>query len=170
MILLNKTDLVSKNELAAVEAKIRVINPYAKLHRTERCGVELDSVLGHDAFNLDRILAMEPDFLTDGHEHEHDEGVTSVSLESRQPLNPEKFFAWMRQVTTRQGPDILRFKGIIAMKDDDQRFVVQGVHMLIEGDRQRPWAEGEARDSRLVLIGRNLDRAALADGFAGCAA
>jgi G3E family GTPase len=130
----------------------------------------LDAVLGHDAFNLDRILAIEPDFLTEGHEHEHDDGVTSISLEGRQPLDPNRFFAWIREVTTRQGPDVLRLKGIIAMKDDDQRFVVQGVHMLIEGDRQRPWAEGETRDSRLVFIGRNLDRAALADGFAACAA
>ena len=170
VLLLNKTDLVSKEELAAVEAKIRAINPYAKLHRTERCGVDLNNVLGHDAFNLDRILAIEPDFLTEGHKHEHDDGVTSVSLETAQPLDPDRFFAWIRQVTMQQGPDILRLKGIMSMKDDDERFVVQGVHMLIEGDHQRPWAEGEARNSRLVFIGRNLDRTALADGFTACAA
>lgn len=170
VILLNKTDLVTKDDLAAVETKIRTINPYAELHSTEHCSVDLDSVLGRDAFALDRILAMEPDFLSHGHHHRHDNGVTSVSLEKTQPLDPDKFFAWIREVTMRQGPDILRLKGIVAMKDDDQRFALQGVHMLVEGDRQRPWGDGEARNSRLVFIGRNLDHKALADGFDACAA
>ena len=170
VILLNKTDLVSSQELAAVEAKIRSINPYAKLHRTERCGVDLEGVLNQDAFNLDRILAIEPDFLTDGHEHEHDEDVKSVALQSDRPLDAEKFFSWIREVTMKQGPDILRFKGIVAFKDEDKRYVVQGVHMLIEGDRQRPWMDGEARDSRLVFIGRNLGKGALSEGFANCIA
>ena len=170
VILLNKTDLVSQEELSAVEAKIRSINPYAKLHRTERCGVDLNGILGRDSFNLDRILEIEPDFLTEGHEHEHDDGVKSISLETAQPLDAEKFFTWLRKVTMDQGPDILRLKGIVSMKDENQRFVVQGVHMLLEGDRQRPWADGEARNSRLVFIGRNLDRAALKNGFTACAA
>lgn len=170
VILLNKTDLVSEKELEAVEAKIRSINPYAKLHQTERCGLDLDGILGRDSFNLDRILEIEPDFLAEGHEHEHDDGVTSISLESVQPFDPDKFFTWLRKVTMDQGPDILRLKGIVSMKGDDHRFVVQGVHMLLEGDRQRPWADEEARNSRLVFIGRNLDRAALEDGFTACAA
>jgi G3E family GTPase len=66
--------------------------------------------------------------------------------------------------------DILRMKGIIAMKDDDQRFVIQGVHMLIEGNRQRPWKADETRESRLVFIGRDLPKDKLTRGFEACRA
>src|SRR5215203_939971 len=74
VIVLNKTDLVSKPELAEVEARIRAINPYAKLHRTERCQVALADVLERGAFDLDRILELEPEFLDagDGHDHDND--------------------------------------------------------------------------------------------------
>ena len=72
VIILNKTDLVSKEELAEVEARIRGINPYATLHKTQRCAVPLDAVLGRNAFDLDRILEIEPAFLeTEDHDH-HD--------------------------------------------------------------------------------------------------
>src|SRR5579872_5146239 len=75
VILLNKTDLVTKDELDEVEARIRGLNPYAKLHRTQKCAVPLDAVLGRDAFDLERILEIEPAFLDDGegHHHEHDD-------------------------------------------------------------------------------------------------
>src|SRR5690606_3268982 len=76
VIVLNKTDLVSPAELAEVEGRIRAINPYAKLHRTERCQVALSDVLERGAFDLDRILELEPEFLDqddhDGHDHHHD--------------------------------------------------------------------------------------------------
>src|ERR1700726_897295 len=72
VIVLNKTDLVSKAELAEVEARIRAINPYAKLHRTERCQVALSDVLERGAFDLDRILEIEPEFLDAGADHDND--------------------------------------------------------------------------------------------------
>ena len=72
VILLNKTDLVTKEELADVEARIRGINPYARLHRTQRSQIAIDEVLGRNAFDLDRILEIEPEFLHgDGHDHDH---------------------------------------------------------------------------------------------------
>src|SRR3974390_1673348 len=72
VILVNKTDLVSPDELSAVEARIRGINPYAKLHKTERAKIPLDAVLGRNAFDLNRILDLEPDFLgADEHDHHH---------------------------------------------------------------------------------------------------
>jgi G3E family GTPase len=170
VILLNKTDLVSAAELAEVENRIRAINPYAKLHRTERSNIDLDHVLGRGAFDLDRILAVEPDFLEEGHHHHHSEDVTSIALVSDKPLDADKLFKWLQYVTQSQGADILRLKGILDMKGEDQRFVVQGVHMLLEGDRQRPWKPGEKRQSRLVFIGRNLDRDLLASSFKACEA
>jgi len=170
VILLNKVDLVSPEEVGQVEKRIRGINPYAKLHKTERSRIAIGEVLGRGAFDLDRILAVEPDFLTDEHAHEHDSAVTSVSVKSEDAVVPERFFSWMQGVIAEKGVDILRMKGILAMADSDQRYVIQGVHMLVEGDHQRPWKAGEPRESRLVFIGRNLDAEALRRGFEACIA
>ena len=194
VVVVNKIDLVSEDELARVEARIRRINPTARLHRTQRCALPLDAVMGHDAFNLERILAVDPDFLDDDHhdddadnhddhdsdhpeharhahhDHEHDEHVQSLSLVSDRPLDPNRFFPWMQDLVQRFGLDLLRMKGIIAFKDDEDRYVVQAVHMLVEGDHQRPWRTGEKRMSRLILIGRDLPKDVIEAGFARCAA
>ena len=168
VVLLNKIDLVSADQLSRVEARMAVINPYASLHRTQRCDVELSKVIGKDAFNLDRILELEPGFLNEAHEHEHDAGIASLSLTSDTPMRPERFVPWIQNVVQRFGTDILRMKGIVAMMDDDQRFVVQAVHMLIEGGHQRFWKPSEKRQSRLVFIGRDLPRDLLRQGFEAC--
>jgi G3E family GTPase len=191
VILLNKTDLVSRDELAAVEGHIRAINPHATIYRTERCEIALDRVLDRGAFDLDRVLSLDPDFLEgedhdhdhdhDHHDHDHDhdhhhhhhdlegQGVGSVSFRAG-TLDPEKFFPWIQRVTQEQGPDILRMKGILAFKDDPERYVVQGVHMIVEGNHQRRWRDDEKRESRLVFIGKKLDEQALRKGFEGCLA
>lgn len=85
-------------------------------------------------------------------------------------MNPDKFFPWIQNITQTQGPNILRLKGIIAFKGDDERYVVQGVHMIIEGDHQRAWKTGEKRESRLVFIGRELDPVKLEEAFKACEA
>ena len=113
----------------------------------------------------------------DDHEHHHgaaaaaihDVTVKSVSLRGGQ-MNPQRFFPWIEKITQNQGPDILRLKGIIAFAGDEERYVVQGVHMIIEGDHQRAWKEGEKRESRLVFIGRNLDAEMLERTFKACEA
>ena len=169
VILLNKTDLVSAEELALVEARIRTINAMATLHKTERTSIAIDQVIGKGAFDLSRILAIEPTFL-DEEDHEHDSSITSISLTSAAPMDPERILPWLGEVTTRQGPDILRLKGILAFPGEPCRFVVQGVHMLLDGDMQQEWKKGDPRVSRLVFIGRNLDEAALKAGFEACVA
>jgi G3E family GTPase len=194
VILINKTDLVSAQELSEIEARIRGINPYAKLHRTERAKVPLDAVLGRNAFDLDRILDLEPDFLgaddhDPHHDHEHDHGhdhvhshahgglkhyhdeeIQSIALQTDQPLDPDKFFPWVQDLVQKEGPNILRCKGILSFKNDDQRFVFQGVHMILDGDHQRPWKKDEKRDSRIVFIGRNLPGKMITEGFESCVA
>jgi G3E family GTPase len=198
VILLNKTDLVSADELDEVEARIRGINPYAKVHRTERAQIAIDEVLGRNAFDLDRILNIEPEFLAgdhDGHDHHHDhehghdhhhdhghthshgglkhyhdEEMQSLSLSSDKPLNPDKFFPWVQALVQEDGPSILRSKGILSFKDDDERFVFQGVHMILDGDHQRPWKADEPRTSRIVFIGRNLPEDKIRQGFESCIA
>ena len=170
IVLVNKVDLVDARSLAAVERRIRNINPYAKLHRTERCRIDLSNVLGRDAFNLERILEVEPGFLTEEHEHEHDDEISSLSLVADRPMKPNRFVSWIQDVTQRFGPDILRMKGIASIEDDDRQFVVQSVHMFIEGGSRRPWKEREPRRTRLVFIGRDLPKHLLRQGFEACCA
>jgi G3E family GTPase len=193
VIVLNKTDLVTPEELAKVEATVRAINPAARIHRTQRSGVDLAEVLDRGAFDLKRVLDNDPHFLeADDHGHDHacgpdcdhdhhhdhdhahaapihDVSVKSVSLRGGE-MDPKKFFPWIEKITQMEGPNILRLKGIIAIKDDPDRYVLQGVHMIIEGDHQRPWKDGETHESRLVFIGRDLDAEKLKRTFEACQA
>jgi G3E family GTPase len=191
VILLNKTDLVTPGELDEIEARIRAINPYARLHRTERSKIDIAEVLGRNAFDLDRILDIEPEFLTaeddhdhhhdhdHGHDHDHhhgglkhyhDEDMQSISIKTDKPLDPDKFFPWVQDLVATEGKDILRCKGILNFKDDPERFVFQGVHMILDGDHQRKWGADEVRNSRLVFIGRKLPEEKIRKGFESCVA
>jgi G3E family GTPase len=216
VILINKTDLVSADELAEVESHVHAINPYAKLHRTQRCAISIGEVLGRNAFDLDRILDLEPAFLDtaddhdhghdddhdhhhhhghdqhdhdDDHDHQHDhdaedglrrtagglkhyhdEDMQALALKAAQPLDPDRFFHWIQKLVAEEGPKILRSKGILAFKDDPDRFVFQGVHMILDGDHQRAWREDEHRESRIIFIGRELPEQAIRDGFSACVA
>jgi G3E family GTPase len=194
VILLNKTDLVPAAELATVERRIRAVNPTARLHRMVRGDIALDNILNIGAFDLDRVTEIDPHFLPDhdcddgcahhdhdherGHDHYHDHdhdhvaasGIASVSLSTERPIDPNKLLPWLNALTQARGPDILRLKGIFAFPDEPKRFVVQGVHMIVEGDTQRDWKPDEKRVSRIVFIGRNLDRAELEQSLLACAA
>src|SRR3981081_2406718 len=117
VILVNKTDLVPLDELKQVEGRIRRINPYAKIHRTEKCALDLDNVMDMDAFDLKRILEFEPDFMDETHAHEHDSHIKSLSLKTNRELDPERFMPWIQMIAQRLGVDILRMKGILALKD-----------------------------------------------------
>jgi G3E family GTPase len=170
VILLNKTDLVDDAELNEVEARIRAINPYATLHRTQKCAVPLNEVLGRGAFDLDRIIALEPDFLEEGHHHHHDEDVQSIAVRHPGDIDPDRFMPWINALTQREGPNILRCKGIVAFPDEPKRFVFQGVHMILDGDLSGDWKPDEPRESRVVFIGRDLNEMAIREGFLACAA
>jgi G3E family GTPase len=169
VILLNKTDLVSTEELIEVERRIRAINATAAIRLTQRCEVDLGAVLDQGAFDLDRILAIEPNFLGED-DHQHDDAVKSVCLRTDRPLDGNRLFGWLRPLLAERGQDLLRTKGILSMAGEDRRFVVQAVHMLMEGNFTEPWGSDERRDSRLVFIGRNLDEASLRQRFDSCIA
>ena len=96
--------------------------------------------------------------------------MQSVSLKTRKPLDPDKFFPWVQGLVATEGPNILRSKGILAFKDDPDRFVFQGVHMILDGDHQGAWKEGDPRESRIVFIGRNLPEEKIRFGFEACEA
>jgi G3E family GTPase len=91
--------------------------------------------------------------------------MQSMSLSTDKPLHPDKFFPWIQKLVAEDGPKILRCKGILNFKDDPDRFVFQGVHMILDGDHQRPWKDGEKRDSRMVFIGRELPEDKIRKGF-----
>ena len=187
-IVLNKTELASENELKSIESKLRKLNPFATIHRAQRANVALNLVLGRSAFDLARIVLLEPDFLEATHatqhaddhihdehcghaaDHVHDNDIRSVSITAHTPMNAGHVGAWLNRLVATQGNDILRAKGIIDIIDEPRRMVFQAVHMLLEGDFQKPWRADETRFSRLVFIGRNLDSAALQADFDACAA
>jgi len=164
VIVLNKLDLVSPAELDAVEAQIRKINRFATIHRATRADVKVTDLLEQRAFSLERVLEHAPDFLTDD-AHDHNEDVASMSFEVEAPLDPEKFNAWIGALLAEKGQDLLRTKGILSYAGEDRRFAFQAVHMIADGDYVGRWKDGEPRTSRLVFIGRNLNRPQLRRGF-----
>ncbi|MFB2837121.1 CobW family GTP-binding protein [Floridanema evergladense] len=167
VILLNKTDLVTPEELEELEKRIRAMNAIAKIYRTQNSELEMDALLGVKAFDLNRALEIDPQFL-DENAHEHDETVGSVAIVESGELDEEKLNNWISNLLRTQGTDIFRMKGILNIAGEDQRFVFQGVHMIFEGKPDRKWKPNETRKNELVFIGRNLDEAQLKEDFRQC--
>jgi G3E family GTPase len=167
VILLNKTDLVSSQELDNLETKIRSMNAMAKVYRTQNSAVGIDTVLGINAFNLDRALEIDPQFLSED-AHEHDETVGSIALVTEGAIDIQKLNSWVSNLLHDRGPDIFRMKGILNIAGEDRRFVFQGVHMIFDGRRDRLWGENERRKNELVFIGRNLDESEFKTSFLNC--
>ncbi|MEO1376077.1 MAG: GTP-binding protein [Cyanobacteria bacterium J06635_10] len=169
VILLNKTDLVTPEQLEELENRIRGMNAMAKIYRTRNSELEMDALLGVKAFDLDRALEVDPDFLSED-AHEHDESVYSIALVEKGELDGIKLNEWLSNLLQTKGPDIFRMKGILNIAGEDERFVFQGVHMLLDGKPDRLWKEGEQRKNELVFIGRNLDQTQLKKDFLACMA
>ena len=169
VIVLNKTDLVDEAALADVEARIRGINRLARIHRARRGQVDIALVLDQGGFDLARALERAPDFL-ENDEHSHDASVQSLSFELDEPLDGARFQAWVGSVLQEQGGDILRCKGILCYAGEDRRFAFQAVHMMADGGFIGPWKPDEVPRSRLVFIGRGLNRPRLRRGFESCRA
>lgn len=181
-IILNKIDAVSADELTAVEAAIAAINRSAPITKTTRCEVDIESILGLNAFSLDRALNLDPHFLPGPNAHHHDHhhhtphygDIEAIALKADGPLSEAKFDSWLSTLVGERGPDILRLKGILDMDGDPRRYIIQGVHMMLEGDYRGAWPQYQPRQSRLVLIGRGFGddalRAQIEAGFLACQA
>jgi G3E family GTPase len=167
VLLLNKIDLVTTEELDQLEQRIRGMNAIAKIYRTRDALLEMDALLGIGAFDLNQALQIDPDFLSET-AHEHDETVASVAIVESGEVDGDKLNAWLSDLLRNQGTDIFRMKGILTIAGEDFRFVFQGVHMLFDGTADRPWRPGEIRKNELVFIGRNLDEAGLKASFREC--
>jgi G3E family GTPase len=167
VVILNKIDLVSPTILEELENRIRGMNAIAKIHQTLNCNINLDHLLGLNAFDLKQALSIDPQFLTEV-AHEHDDSIASVAITTTGSYSSTKVNRWLYQLVQDQGPNIFRMKGILDLDDADRRFVCQGVHMTLDGRPGKPWRSGEVRQNELVFIGRNLDEQQLKAGFAAC--
>ena len=167
VILLNKIDLVSPEQLDELERRIRLMNALCKIYRTRNAELEMDALLGVRAFDLKRALEIDPEFLNET-AHEHDETVGSVALVESGELDLQKLNDWLSYLLQTQGTDIFRMKGILNIAGEDRRFVFQGVHMLFDATRDRPWKKSETRKNELVFIGRNLNEAQLISNPVDC--
>ncbi|MBW4529034.1 MAG: GTP-binding protein [Phormidium tanganyikae FI6-MK23] len=167
VILLNKIDLVSVQQIEELENRIRAINAFAKVHRTHNCDLTIDAVLGVKAFDLKNALSIDSEFLSES-AHDHDETVFSISIVEPGIVDSDKLTTWLNQLVQTQGQNLFRMKGILNVDDEDRRFVLQGIHMLLEGRPGRPWRLDEPRRNELVFIGRELPEAELKSGFQSC--
>ena len=167
-IVLNKIDLVTDADLERVEKRIRSINAFAPILRSQQSSVSVDQVLDIKGFDLNRTLEMDPEFLNTDGEHEHDASVSSVSLTIPGEVHMLLVNEWIGDILKEKGNDIYRMKGVLAISGAPNKFVYQGVHMIFDGDFDEPWAFGEPRSNKLVFIGKNLDKDDLGASFTAC--
>ena len=172
-ILLNKIDLVGDGEIEEVRKRIKGINAIAPIYQTENSLIDPSELIGIGSFDLDKTLEMDPEFLDTDSEHEHDQNVTSISSRFKGELNVNKLESWIGELMQTKAEDLFRYKGVLAVKGMDQKFVFQGVHMLFGGDFSQEiglWKDGEDRECRFVFIGRDLDHQELEAGLLECKA
>jgi len=170
VLVLNKVDLVDEAQRLAIKRRVRAINPVARLLTSANADVPMQQILGVEAFELERVLGLDPGFLAEEHDHQHDDAVGSVALVEERPMDLEKLGRWISDLVSTRGPDLFRMKGIVQLTGRDERYVLQSVHMLLDGGFDRPWKPAERRRTELVIIGRNLDAAGLRAGFDACVA
>jgi len=185
-ILLSKTDLVSKEELAALKARLKRINPRAPAANVDFGRVPFEEVLDVREFNLNEKLEVDPHFLAEQvealkhtcgpdchhenheHHHHHHDDIGSFVFQSDRPFDPELLGDFLESMLQLHGPQMLRYKGVIQMKGADRKVVFQGVHQLMGTDIVGKWEEGVTRCSKMVFIGKNLPKMTFIDGLQKC--
>lgn len=166
-LLINKTDLVSPEQLEKVEALCREINPHAQQFRTNHSQINLKAMLDVHAFDLDRKLEADPDFLDEMKtRHHHD--IISFSFEFSKPIVIEKFEKFIAEISERE--KVYRSKGFLWLKGNPRRAVFHGVNNRFTLMWDRLWNKEEARTSQLVFIGKELNEAAIRKELEACLA
>ena len=166
-ILMSKTDLVSEDEQESLRKRLVRLNPRAPIRKVHFGNAPVGEILDIRGFNLNATLEIDPDFLEDA-AHDHDEHVRSFVFRSDQPFDGAKLEEFLSGLTQVYGPDMLRYKGVLYLKDNAHRVVFQGVHQLMGGDMGKPWGEREKRASVMVFIGRNLPEDLFVKGLEQC--
>jgi G3E family GTPase len=145
------------------------MNPRATFHRVHFGETPLNEILDIRGFNLNSILEVDPDFLQED-QHTHSDDVQSFVWKDARPLDMEKIEAFLSLLIQTYGADMLRYKGVLSIQGQDARMIFQGVHMLMGGSPGKAWLPGEARESKMVFIGRNLPKRIFVEGLAYCIA
>lgn len=164
-LVLNKTDLVDDARLEATSSRLRGINATAPLIKSTHADLDLSEVLGIGGFGQSRSLAADPQWLEE--QHIHEVGLNSVGVQLDGAFDPTRLQAWISGLLDRRGDDIYRLKGVVAVAGDPRRTVIQGIHHLFEVRPAHPWGP-DSPDSKVVFIGRGLDRDWLTTGLRSC--
>jgi G3E family GTPase len=168
-ILLSKTDLTKEEETESLIKRLKRMNPRAPIKKVHFGETPIDEVLDIRGFNLNAILELDPEFLTDVH-HEHHDEVESFVFKSDKPFDGDKLEQFLSGMIQVYGPDLLRYKGVLWMKGKPRRVVFQGVHMMMGGDMGKPWGKAEKKGSVLVFIGKKLPKDLFLAGLEECLA
>jgi G3E family GTPase len=196
-ILLSKTDLVEPAAVAALEARIRRINPRAPIARSDFGRAPISDVLDLRGFNLNDKLEIDPAFLGAdehdhaehdhehgahcGHEHEHTDAcrhdhhhshhsddIAAFVFRSERAFDPERLDQFLGSMVQVFGPNMLRYKGVLLMAGAERKVVFQGVHQIMGSDLGAKWESAEARGSKMVFIGKNLPKDVFIRGLEQC--
>jgi G3E family GTPase len=170
-ILLNKVDLVTKEEKDKLKERLAKINKFAKTIETEKSRAPLGQILGLNSFNMESILNYDPDFFESQEESKHNlELVQSVGIQFTGELHAQWFNMFMMDLLRERAADFYRSKGLLSFHGQgDIKFVFQGVHEQINfGPAKEPWKAGEERINKFVFIGKGLNRKELTDSLMDC--
>lgn len=162
-LIVTKSDLALPKEIASLSELIRRFNDQADLVLSAKGQMASDALLRLDAFSLDGLATR----LSGAVAPVHDPALGSLSFSFERSFDFTRFSGFIRQLMIEKGKDLLRVKGVLSLTGEDRKFVFHGVQTLVDGDVVGPWG-AEPRESRLVLIGRRLDRGALEAGLLAC--
>jgi G3E family GTPase len=168
-ILITKTDVVQPHDVDELRQRLVKMNPRARIGAAKHGVASIDDLLDIRGFDLNTILEIDPDFLTDV-DHEHDDDVTSFVFRESKPLDLKRVEAFLGSIVQVYGAKLMRYKGVLNIKGIDRRVVYQGVHMLMASEAGAAWKRGEKRESKMVFIGRVMPKDVLLDGLAQCVA
>jgi len=166
-LLLNKTDLVEGPKLDATEKKIRELNPHATIFRTNQSQVNLKELLDMHAFDIDKKLSADPEFLNELQQrHHHD--INSFSFEFDRPFNVEALELFVQELSEKE--KIYRSKGFLWIGGNPRRAIFHGVNNRFTLMWDRLWEKEEKRNSQLVFIGKHIDEARIRGQLEKCLA
>ena len=165
LVVINKADLLSADAVSGVAQEVSArLRPEVKLVRAAHGAIDAGVLLGLGAA-AEADLEARPSHHDGVEDHDH-EDFESFSVSLGELAAPEELLA--RLVPVIAAHDILRVKGFAAVAGKAMRLVVQGVGGRVQHYYDRDWGVGEARDTRLVVIGQTgLDRAAIAAALSG---
>lgn len=175
VLVVNKTDLVSTDELEQIKEKIKNINVHANIIESQYSQIPIEQVINIEAFDLTKTLEMDEGFLNIESEHQHDSSIKSFGIHIEGEFMIDKLNAWLSKLMKEKGTDLYRSKGILSIKESDDKFVFQAVHMIMNlassselGMEYQPWEKDQKRINKFCFIGKNLDKEQMISDLKEC--